>query len=574
MLHLFRQKGLTSVVYGGIVVGLIAVFVLGFNPSAGKKLGALSEACAARVRGNCVEPKAHRAAFRLIFSRGTGGMRQAEASHIVLEGLIERELLVAEAQRFGLTVNDDEITDSIFNGFIRVSLPSDHAQMQRQLGLDDGRVYAGFRDPKTKKFEMATYEKMVKQLTGRSPQEFRDWQSRELLAAKMRDLIRAPVRVADDEAFDRFKAEGSTSAVGYVMIRKGWLEKYAIQRDAKEIGALEQKAKATFDAARAKAQDVLDRVKKGEDIANLAKEFSEDPGSKESGGLYPGEAVERFVEPFKKAVESVKPGELVPALVETEYGWHIIKRDLPADGGLPGVRHVLVSFPDEKPEDVEKTWLEGKSVELSKQVAQKIAADIKAGKTPEEAVNAAIAQYGIYKPPPPKPAAPAPKPEGEGATDGADAGAAPAPVATAVPAEPPPTAATDPERPQFIRSKHFNRAGNPQPIPAIDRGASQAVVDFAFGAKIGDVSEPISSDDGFLVSTLTEQKPATREDFDKDREAFIQQLVFVKKAEALANYTRRLREAAKAEVKIDENNVLGAKPDAGASDHDDDDDDY
>ena len=44
MLDFFRQKGLTSIIYGVIIVGMILVFVLGFNPSAGKKLGTVSEA--------------------------------------------------------------------------------------------------------------------------------------------------------------------------------------------------------------------------------------------------------------------------------------------------------------------------------------------------------------------------------------------------------------------------------------------------------------------------------------------------------------------------------------------------
>jgi len=150
MLDFFRQKGLTSIIYGVIIVGMILVFVLGFNPSAGKKLGTVSEACAARVHGSCIEPKAHRAAYRLVFSRGTGQMKQATASRIVLEGLIERELLVTEAQRLGLTVSEDEITDSIFHGYVLVSLPSDQVQMQQGLGLNDGRVNVGFKDPKTK----------------------------------------------------------------------------------------------------------------------------------------------------------------------------------------------------------------------------------------------------------------------------------------------------------------------------------------------------------------------------------------------------------------------------------------
>jgi len=569
MLDFFRQKGLTSIIYGVIIVGMILVFVLGFNPSAGKKLGTVSEACAARVHGSCIEPKAHRAAYRLVFSRGTGGMKQGAASRIVLEGLIERELLVTEAQRLGLTVSEDEITDSIFHGYVLVSLPSDQVQMQQGLGLMDGRVNVGFKDAKTKQFDMKVYERTVKQITGRSPTEFREWQSREILAGKMRDLVRAPVRVAEDAALDRYTVERTTATVNYAVVRRSWLEKYAISTEPKDIetwskdkvnlGSIKVPVRHILvkftgekpeekEASKAKAQGIFDRVKKGEDFGKLAKEFSEDPGSKDKGGQYPGEMVEQFVEPFKKAVESVKPGELVPNLVETQFGYHVIKRD------------------EATKDDILKAYKQSKSLDLSKQVAAKIAADIKSGKSGEDAVKAAIAQYGILKPAEPKPEAKpaAAKPAGDaGAAAAADAG-------PAAPAAPVYTAETDPERPQLNTSSAFNRGGDP--IPAISGEASQAVTGFSFGsAKAGEVtSDPIRTDDGFLVVQLKELSPATKEAFDKERDQYTQQLLFAKKAEALGNYTRRMREAAKAEVKIDENNVLGAKSDAGAAHEEED----
>ena len=565
MLDFFRQKGLTSIIYGVIIVGMILVFVLGFNPSAGKKLGTVSEACAARVHGSCIEPKAHRAAYRLVFSRGTGGMKQGAASRIVLEGLIERELLVTEAQRLGLTVSEDEITDSIFHGYVLVSLPSDQVQMQQGLGLNDGRVNVGFKDAKTKQFDMKTYERMVKQITGRSPTEFREWQSREILAGKMRDLVRAPVRVAEDEALDRYKIERTTATVNYAVVRRSWLEKYAISSDQKDIDTW-SKDKLNLasikvpvrhilvkfagekpeekDASKAKAQGIFERVKKGEDFGKLAKEFSDDPGSKDKGGQYPGEMVEQFVEPFKKAVESVKPGELVPNLVETQFGYHVIKRD------------------EATKEDVLKAYRQSKSLDLAKAAGVKIIADVKAGKSGEEAVKAAIAQYGTVKP--------AAKADVKKPADGRDGGAETGKAAAdAGPAAPEYTADTDPERPQFLTSSAFNRGGDP--IPAISGEASSAVTAFAFSAKAGDaVREPIRTDDGFLVITLKDQKPATKEEFDKERDQYMQSLLFVKKVEALGNYTRRMREAAKAEVKIDENNVMGAKSDAGPSQQEED----
>ncbi len=575
MLDFFRKKGLTSIIYGIIIVGMILVFVLGFNPSAGKKLGTVSEACAARVHGSCIEPKAHRAAYRLVFSRGTGGTKQATASRIVLEGLIERELLVTEAQRVGLTVSEEEITESIFKGMVLVSLPSDQVQMQRGMGIDEGKINVGFKDSKTKAFDMKTYERTVKQITGRSPTEFREWQSRELLAAKMRDLIRAPVRVAEDEALDRYKIERTTSTVSYAVVRRSWLEKYGIASDAKDIDAWAKdkvnlaqikvpvrhilvkfagEKQEEKDASKAKAQGIFDRVKKGEDFAKLAKEFSDDPGSKDKGGMYPGEMVEQFVEPFKKAVESVKPGELVPNLVETQFGWHVIKRD------------------DATKDDIAKAYKQTKSLDLSKAVAQKISADVKGGKSGDDAVKAAIAQYGIFKAATAKPDAKDPKdphaaPNNAKSDAGADSGAADA--ADAGPAAPVFTADTDPERPQWNQSGAFNRGGDP--IPAISGEASQRVTGFAFTAKTGDViADPIRTDDGFLVVALKEQKPATKEEFDKERDQYLQQLLFAKKAEALGNYTRRLREAAKPDIKIDENNVMGAKSDAGPTQQEDD----
>ncbi len=547
MLDLFRQRGLTSLVYGAIIVAMVLVFVLSFNPSAGKKMGSFNEACSARVLGSCIEPKAHRAAYRVIFSRGPGRMGKATTSKIVLEGLIERELLVAEAQRLGLTVAEDEVNDSIIRGFIVASTPADNVGLARQIGIVDGRVNAGFKDPKTKQFDLKVYERMVKQLTGRSPIEFREWQSRELLAAKMRDLVRAPVRVSQDEAFDRFVKERTTAILNYVVVRKSWIEKYGIVAEPKDVEAW-AKDKANLakvivpvrhilikaekpeekEAAKKKATEILDRVKKGEDFAKLAKEFSEDPGSKDNGGQYGGEMVERFVEPFKKTVNSLKPGELAQELTETDFGWHIIKRD-PAT-----------------PEDLAKAYKETKSLDLTKAMASKIEADIKAGKSGEEAVKAAIAQYGITKPAPPKPA----KVDAKG-----DAGASASADAGAAPAAPTYTAETDPERPQFLTSSGFNEGGDP--IPGVSGPPAQQVVEFAFKAKPGDVNAPIRTDDGFLVAALKELKPATRADFDKERDVYMEGMLHEKQAEALAFYVRRLREAAKDEIKIDEKNTFG-----------------
>lgn len=76
-----------------------------------------------------------------------------------------------------------------------------------------------------------------------------------------------------------------------------------------------------------KADEVLQRALKGEDFGVLAKEFSQDPGSKENGGDLDFVKKGQFVPEFDKVLfeENLKPGEIYPQLVETQFGWHIIK---------------------------------------------------------------------------------------------------------------------------------------------------------------------------------------------------------------------------------------------------------
>lgn len=78
-----------------------------------------------------------------------------------------------------------------------------------------------------------------------------------------------------------------------------------------------------IEEARKKVEDILNRIKAGEDFASLATQFTEDPGSKNNGGQYLFSRGQ-MVEPFEQAAFSLQPGE-VSGIVETEFGYHIIK---------------------------------------------------------------------------------------------------------------------------------------------------------------------------------------------------------------------------------------------------------
>lgn len=82
-------------------------------------------------------------------------------------------------------------------------------------------------------------------------------------------------------------------------------------------------AKAKQDA-RAKASDVLKQVKGGKDFGELAKNYSQDPGSAANGGDLGYFAQGQMVPPFEQAAFALKPGD-VSDVVETPFGFHIIK---------------------------------------------------------------------------------------------------------------------------------------------------------------------------------------------------------------------------------------------------------
>lgn len=75
---------------------------------------------------------------------------------------------------------------------------------------------------------------------------------------------------------------------------------------------------------RKKMEGILSQAKGDEDFAELAKTYSEDPGSKENGGLYENFGRGQMVPPFEDAAFSVPIGE-ISDIVETSFGYHIIK---------------------------------------------------------------------------------------------------------------------------------------------------------------------------------------------------------------------------------------------------------
>ncbi len=106
------------------------------------------------------------------------------------------------------------------------------------------------------------------------------------------------------------------------------------QRHAEHILiALPAKASdAEKQAARAKAESILKQVQQAPGkFSDLAKQYSDDPGSRSKGGDLGFFGRGMMLKPFEDAVFSLKPGE-ISGIVQTDFGFHIIKV-LEAKGG-------------------------------------------------------------------------------------------------------------------------------------------------------------------------------------------------------------------------------------------------
>jgi len=109
-----------------------------------------------------------------------------------------------------------------------------------------------------------------------------------------------------DEELDAMLGEDATATVRHILLLtqgKNAVEKEAIRK---------------------KMEGILKEAKSGSDFGELAKKYSEDPGSSENGGLYEKFSKGRMVKAFEDASFELPIGS-ISDIVETSYGYHIIK---------------------------------------------------------------------------------------------------------------------------------------------------------------------------------------------------------------------------------------------------------
>ena len=213
---------------------------------------------------------------------------------IMLDQMIDIEAVTQQAKKDGLAPSKEEV-DKAFDE-LKKNIDADEAYKKalQEKGIDD------------------TY--------------LRQQQEQDLTIQNYKENFDKNVKITDEEMQkyynehkkDYYKDEVKAS---HILIS-------TVDDNGKELSEAKKKE------AKKKAEEVLKKAKSGEEFSELAKEYSDDKGSAENGGDLGYFTKGQMVQPFEEAAFSLKPGE-ISGIVESEYGYHIIKVYDKIDEQLP-----------------------------------------------------------------------------------------------------------------------------------------------------------------------------------------------------------------------------------------------
>lgn len=315
---------------------IIVTFALNWGPWGGQDISGVPYA--AVVNGQAISMAEFQAAFSNQFNRikqyrpefdpteaEKTGMRS-----MVLDQLIKRELLTQLGDSYHLKIAPKLLAETIKAQVFRPDEP----------------------------FNLEVYKQRINGYFQTSVSQFEELVAKDLLAQEMVDLLTSLVNVSESEAKNLYADQETKMALEFVRVdpknfpaapdvsKEAALE-FVAKNDQKisdyyfaHIGDFQKEEKvrashilikvektatdAEKQEKKKKAEGILERLKKGEDFATVAKAESEDPGSKIKGGDLDFFTKTAMVEPFANAAFAMKPGDL-SEIVESPFGYHIIK---------------------------------------------------------------------------------------------------------------------------------------------------------------------------------------------------------------------------------------------------------
>jgi len=284
-------------------------------------------------------------------------MNTPEAKLAVLNSLIDRRLLLLEANKNQLLTSDEMLRDFInkvpslqvdgkfsqerYETVIRAqgkSQPQFEAMLRQDLTLQ--QLVGAVSDTA---FVSDSQAEAMLRLQSEERQFSESRVAPEQFADKVKIEAAAVQKFYDDnkarfEVPEQIKAEYIVLSLDALMAQvtvgdaevKDWYEGHkdryvqGEERRASHI-LIEAKAAADKEKAKAKAEEVLKEVQGSPaKFADLAKKYSQDTGSAANGGDLGFFGHGMMVKPFEEAVFKLKDGE-ISGLVESDFGYHIIK---------------------------------------------------------------------------------------------------------------------------------------------------------------------------------------------------------------------------------------------------------
>ena len=210
--------------------------------------------------------------------------RRQEIYQKVLDELVDRRLLLQEADKLELSVSDQEVDQWL-------------AYTRKQQKLSEEQ-----------------FRQMIERY-GMSYESYREMIRQNLLKIRMVKVkVGSQVSISDEQVEkayrDRFGEGGAKSKfidVSHILIRP--------EAETEQAAA----------QARREAEEALGKLRAGADFAQVAGQHSDGPSSKKGGKL--GAYSRGELDPqFEKAAFNLEPGE-VSDVVRTKFGFHVIKVD-------------------------------------------------------------------------------------------------------------------------------------------------------------------------------------------------------------------------------------------------------
>ncbi len=220
-----------------------------------------------------------------------------------LEAQLIQKALILQAEKDSLTVSDEEV----------------EAALENQI--------RGF-------IQMYGSKELLEEYSGRTVYQLKEDFRGPFRERKMADLMRSNI-------VDGIKITPAEVKVFYNKIPKDSLPFYESEIEISQIVSIPKANKEVEDYVIKQMYDYKKQVENGtKKFEVLAKQYSEDPGSKENGGMYNINRNEKFWDKdFLQAAFRLKEGQVSP-VIKSKFGYHIIQMVSRA-GDDAVIRHIL-----------------------------------------------------------------------------------------------------------------------------------------------------------------------------------------------------------------------------------------